>query len=110
MNWELHCLQWEIINVKDRRKFYLCEITLKKSHSEHIMIFGISSPVPDVGSSFPLVSPLSTVTPDTQDGRQVTLPSEFEFELEFHESREAKPERFNSPLRNKMFYAGGVHV
>uniref|UniRef100_A0A8C2HWK6 Diacylglycerol kinase n=1 Tax=Cyprinus carpio TaxID=7962 RepID=A0A8C2HWK6_CYPCA len=26
--------------------------------------------------------------------------------LEFHESREAKPERFNSRLRNKMFYAG----
>ncbi|XP_056095272.1 diacylglycerol kinase zeta isoform X1 [Rhinichthys klamathensis goyatoka] len=26
--------------------------------------------------------------------------------LEFHECREAKPERFNSRLRNKMFYAG----
>ncbi|XP_043564875.1 diacylglycerol kinase iota isoform X1 [Chiloscyllium plagiosum] len=28
--------------------------------------------------------------------------------LEFHESREANPERFNSRFRNKMFYAGAA--
>ncbi|KAL1763588.1 diacylglycerol kinase zeta-like isoform X7, partial [Sigmodon hispidus] len=26
--------------------------------------------------------------------------------LEFHESREASPEKFNNHFRNKMFYAG----